>query len=642
MKPLDFSKFEKLKVSGSLPSPKGVALAIMRLTQKEDASMAELARIIKPDPAFVGRLIKAANSVNANPGRPVVSVQEALVVLGMPAVRNLALGFSLLSQYKQGACKEFDYANFWSASLACGIALQALTLRTRAAPAEEAFSVGLLARIGELALATLFAEEYSAVLQARMKDAQADLIALERERFAMHHRELSAAMLADWGLPKIYCDSVQGHEIPDAGVFPEDSREDALLQSLALSRLIADICMAETARRAAFLPRLFLLGARLAIGEAELKALCDDIVREWQEWASLLSVSVPAVPGFEALAQSRQPAPLAARTAAPTEEPPRLCVLVADEDAAHRAAVCAMLEQNGYATLAAANGQEALRAALEGEPHMLVVGRAMTVMSGTALIRSLRDTRRGRALYILQLAAPGDDDRLVEGLDSGADDFLAEPLNQRLLLARLRAGQRIVRMHRELERDREELRRFAADLAVSNRQLQEAALTDALTGVPNRRYAMDRIQQEWAAGSRSGRPLACMVIDLDQFKQVNDAHGHGAGDAYLTQVAGSLRGALRAQDVVCRTGGDEFLVICPDTSLQAALSCAERLRRAVEQNPVDLGSQRLTACMSIGVAVREAAMPDADTLIKRADEGAYLAKQQGRNRVATLQSATTP
>lgn len=147
--------------------------------------MAELARIIKSDPAFVGRLIKAANSVNANPGRPVVSVQEALVVLGMPAVRNLALGFSLLSQYKDGACKGFDYPHFWTASLACGIALQELTLRTRAAQAEEAFSVGLLARVGELALATLYPEDYSAVLRVASKTRQTDLAGLEAERFAM-------------------------------------------------------------------------------------------------------------------------------------------------------------------------------------------------------------------------------------------------------------------------------------------------------------------------------------------------------------------------------------------------------------------------------------------------------------------------
>jgi diguanylate cyclase (GGDEF)-like protein len=637
MIPMDLSKFEKLKASGNLPSPKGVALAIMRLTQKEDASMAELARIIKSDPAFVGRLIKAANSVNANPGRPVVSVQEALVVLGMPAVRNLALGFSLLSQYKQGACKGFDYPHFWTASLACGIALQELTLRTRAAQAEEAFSVGLLARVGELALATLYPEDYSAVLRVASKTRQSDLAGLETERFAMDHRDLTVAMLSDWGLPKIFCNIVHDHEQCDETAFARSSREYALVQSLALSRLIADICIADEAGRAAVMPRLFVLGARLSIENGDLIQLCDGVVAEWREWASILSVASPPLPSFDELASSTT-AETPAEAGAKAAGPPCLRVLVADAEQAIRASVRATLEQDGYQVVEAADGQEALRLALEVQPHVLVVARSLSQPDGLEVTRALRETRLGRGMYILMLTAHESGETLARGFEIGVDDYLAKPIEPRLLAARLRASRRIVHLHQEIEHDREELRRFAAELSISNRRLQEAALTDDLTGLPNRRHAMAHMEQEWAASSRSKRPLACMVIDLDQFKQVNDANGHDIGDAYLKQVAAAVRGAVRSQDVVCRTGGDEFLVICPDTPLQAALACAERIRRAVEQTPVKVGDQCLKACMSAGVAVREASMANADALIKRADEGVYLAKQQGGNRVASPQS----
>ena len=634
---MDISKFEKLKASGSLPSPKGVALAIMRLTQKEDASMAELSRIIKSDPAFVGRLIRAANSVNANPGRPVVSVQEALVVLGMPAVRNLALGFSLLSQYKSGACKGFGYETFWTASLACGIALQELTLRTRAAQAEEAFSVGLLARVGELALATLYAEEYAGVLRAASQGPQGGLARLECERFAMDHRELGAAMLADWGLPKIFCDVVRLHERCDEEPCRKGGRDYVLLQSLALSRLIAEICIAEESARAAIMPRLFELGGRLEIMDDDLLQLCEGVVRDWKEWASILNVAAPKAPSFDGLAKSlANPAPEGAEaTAAGT---PRLRVLLVDDERAIRLALRAVLEEGGYEVIEAGNGQEALRLALEKEPHILVTDRIMPAPDGLELTRALRGTQLGRGLYILMLATPGDDDKLAEGFEAGVDDYLPKPLDQRLLLARLKAGQRIVRLYREMERDREELNRFAAELAITNRRLQEAALTDVLTELPNRRHAMERIAQEWAASTRSTRPLACMVLDLDQFKQVNDANGHDVGDAYLKQVALTIRGAVRAQDVICRTGGDEFLVICPDTGLQSVQACAERIRRAVEQTQIMLNGQRMRAFVSIGVAVRDASMANADALIKRADEGAYKAKLQGRNRVVSLQS----
>ena len=223
------------------------------------------------------------------------------------------------------------------------------------------------------------------------------------------------------------------------------------------------------------------------------------------------------------------------------------------------------------------------------------------------------------------------DDRLVEAFEGGADDFMNKPLKPRVLAARLRAGQRVVKLQQEIERDREEIRRFAAELAVTNRRLQEAALTDALTGFPNRRYAMERVEQEWSSSSRNKRPLACMVVDVDEFKRINDTHGHDVGDAVLRQAASALKAGLRAQDVVSRIGGDEFLVICPDTSMEAAVACAERMRLFVESTLITAGTLQLRASVSIGVAVRDDGMTDADAMIKRADQGVYVAKGRGRN-----------
>ena len=633
MSPIDISRFEQLKAAGNLPSPKGVALAIMRLTQRDDASFGELARVVKSDPAFVGRLIKAANSVNANPGRPVVSVQDALVVLGMPAVRNLALGFSLLSQFKTGACKAFDYPGFWSGSLAVALALQALTLRTGAAPAEEAFSVGLLARVGELALATSFAEAYNELLVEAGAAADGSLVERERQRFALDHRELTAAMLTDWGLPAVFCEPVLHHEEADAAAFAADSRAYVLQQSLALARQLAEICLAADNARASLLPRLEALGRRLAIEPEELQPLCDRIVRQWTEWGALLSVAAQPLPRFEHLARAAAEAPATAVAGG------KLRLLVVEDETSLRLALMSLLQDAGYEVFGAGDGQEGLRMALDCLPHMMVVDWLMPHLDGIGLTRALRETRIGRSVYVLFLTSVDNEAGVIEALDAGADDFMAKPVNPRLLGARLRAGQRIVRMQQDMEHDREEIRRVAAELAIANRRLQEMALTDALTGFPNRRYAMERIQQEWAAAARSQRPLATMVIDLDEFKQVNDRHGHDVGDAYLRQTAQAIRTALRAQDVVCRTGGDEFLVISPDTDLPSALACAERIRQAVETTVVSAGTLRLAATMSVGVAVRDGTMLNAEALIKRADEGVYAAKQQGRNRVAAAHTS---
>jgi diguanylate cyclase (GGDEF)-like protein len=192
-------------------------------------------------------------------------------------------------------------------------------------------------------------------------------------------------------------------------------------------------------------------------------------------------------------------------------------------------------------------------------------------------------------------------------------------------------------LQQEIDRDREEIRRFAAELAVTNQRLQEAALTDVLTDLPNRRYAIERFQQEWQAANRSKRPMACMMIDVDNFKAINDTHGHDVGDSVLKQTAQAIKSGLRAQDVICRTGGDEFLVICPETDLAAAMLCGERVRKAVAEVRLSTGTLESKCSISVGVAARGMDTPDIDALIKRADEGAYLAKQQGRNCVATVQ-----
>jgi PleD family two-component response regulator len=128
----------------------------------------------------------------------------------------------------------------------------------------------------------------------------------------------------------------------------------------------------------------------------------------------------------------------------------------------------------------------------------------MPEMDGIALCKSLRATKPGQRIYLIILTALEDEDHLIEAFEAGVDDYIVKPLNERVIKARLRAGQRVIRLQEEIEREREEIRRYAAELAVTNRRLQEAALTDMLTALPNRRYGMDRMEQEWAAAKRSG------------------------------------------------------------------------------------------------------------------------------------------
>lgn len=189
-------------------------------------------------------------------------------------------------------------------------------------------------------------------------------------------------------------------------------------------------------------------------------------------------------------------------------------------------------------------------------------------------------------------------------------------------------NRQLVEMNRTLEA---KVAKRTLALSEANRNLEELALTDMLTGLPNRRHAMRRLAQLWEEAVDEKAPLSCMMIDADNFKHINDQFGHDAGDAVLCQLARRLSEAIRSDDVVCRLGGDEFLVICPATPLDGAMHLAEIVRTAVAELKVPTGSGTWHGSVSIGVATRTATMAAPDDLIKVADEGVYAAKRAGRN-----------
>lgn len=630
--PIDMKRFAQLRNAGELPSPRGVALAIIRLTQDSEVSLAELARVIKGDPAFVGRLVKTANGMVADGRRAIVSVQDALMVLGLPAVRSLALGFSLLSNYRKGVCKGFDYEQFWAGSLLMALAMQALAQRVRVIAPDEAFSLGLLARVGELALATLYPDAFSRLLGELQRDPGQLQAELEDRAFAMNHRELAAAMLTDWGIPDVLVQPVRFFEQPELAGFAEQSREEGLVQCLVLARAIARLSLVPEHEHGRLMAPMLRLSSRLGIARADFVALCERIGRAWGEWGKLLHMRTAGLPDFDRLAmQSEDAAAVKPAAAVEAEEALRALLMVGD------ASCCATLrEALAEETLDVFEAQDAgaaLERIVDLQPALLVVEWSA---EAARLVRSLRETRLGRTIQVLALV--GDDEQqLTAAHAAGVDDFLVQPLNRMAVTLRLRGCLRTLALRRELDQEREELRNFAAELAISNRRLHEAALTDPLTGLPNRRQATESMRVEWAGSVRHRRPLSVMVVDIDDFKSINDLYGHDVGDIALRHAAGLLRGALRLQDQICRTGGDEFLVLCPDTGLDAALLVAERVRLAVQKDDVDTGGPVVSLSASIGVAERVSGMEGVEALVRVADAGARQAKQRGRNRVVAPQ-----
>lgn len=174
------------------------------------------------------------------------------------------------------------------------------------------------------------------------------------------------------------------------------------------------------------------------------------------------------------------------------------------------------------------------------------------------------------------------------------------------------------------------------ELIDANRHFEELALTDVLTGLPNRRHAMGQLATLWQESLISNKSLLCMMIDADHFKEINDTYGHDAGDDVLCKLAKILQYAVRTDDLVSRLGGDEFFIICPDTSLDGGMQLAELIRKTVSELCVKTGSGSWHGSVSIGVATRTSQMDSFEALIKMADKGVYAAKQGGKNCVRTL------
>jgi hemerythrin len=175
------------------------------------------------------------------------------------------------------------------------------------------------------------------------------------------------------------------------------------------------------------------------------------------------------------------------------------------------------------------------------------------------------------------------------------------------------------------------------ELLKSNLQLEKIALTDVLTGLPNRRYCLQQLGLQWNESVENDTPLACLMIDADGFKYINDSYGHEAGDLVLKELSQELSYTIRSDDIVCRLGGDEFLIICPNTSHKGGMYVAEATRKIINELNVPAGEGEWHGSISVDVAVRSPEMGNKDDLIKVADEGVYLAKKVGKNCVKSIQ-----
>ncbi len=663
-------RFDELRLTGALPSPSAIGLRILEITQDDDYDQAELIQTVMADPALSGRIIQLANNAVNGSQERVETVREAALRLGSKTLRALALGFSLVDR-DEGNRGGLDHHTFWSRSLATAVATSTLSFERRIFAPAEAFTCGLLAGIGQLAFASLYPERYERFMGWDVCFHDARLAKLESCAFGVNHVEVASLMMEDWGFPKTSQQAILRSIEKPVGAMPEGSGSgsDGLTRILRAGRAIADVLTIDRDSGnelwvGAFF-RLEHVAKELNMSVAELHAVADQIVPAWQEWGQLLGVPsgqsvefARTAEDFARLGVTKPPVQPANEVASVncqdqskvTQEDPKslevaseaqVCeaqrVLLIDDEETMVRLLSHYLKKAGFEVESASSSKEGLRKAISWAPHIVVTDWMMPGMTGLELCKALRDTPIGQRMYVLLVTAHDDDAQILEAFDAGADDYIVKPFNPSILVARVRAGQRTVRMRQEVERAERVQQRQLADMGILTRKLEQAALTDVLTSLPNRRYGMKRLQQEWEGCQRTGNTLSVVMADIDFFKAINDEHGHDAGDAVLRECAEILRQNCRQGDILARLGGEEFIFIHLSTCMDEVIASTERLREAIEQAAVIHLGKSLQVTMSFGVAERLVQHDTIDDLMRAADRALYEAKETGRNKVVAHQ-----
>jgi diguanylate cyclase (GGDEF)-like protein len=500
---------ERLEKCSNLPSLPAVALQVLRLCQSEDLDLGQIAKVITNDPALSAKMLRLVNSPTYGLRQQVRTISHALALLGVNAVRTLALSFSLAADMRGKSQPGIDLKMYWKRSVLSAVAARELApVAGLTAVKEEAFLAALLQDIGRLALARVAPAIYTP-LSERAGGDHVVLEMLERGELGADHAEVGHWLTASWKLPAPLCFAIQhSHGLPaPEGTSPEVVR---LGRVVAVSGLLADIWVRDEAQDATVLAReqaQFLLG----LGPQQL------------------------------------------------------------------------------------------------DPVLAGIAGAMADVS---------------ALFEIDLGK-------AEQINAVLDEA-----QETLLMVSLGTSRQVATAHQAID-----------SLQAKTRALEEESQKDPLTGLANRARLESFLDTELKAVARSARSLSLVMIDVDHFKKVNDTYGHPAGDKVLVAVANGLKTRLRPRDLVARFGGEEFVLVLPETDAEGAMVVAERVRRAIESAVTPVGpGQPLRVTISLGCATSGGKAPfvGAADLLESADKALYAAKRSGRNRVVAFESMRAP
>jgi len=296
-----------------------------------------------------------------------------------------------------------------------------------------------------------------------------------------------------------------------------------------------------------------------------------------------------------------------------TKETKPLKVLIIEDHPDQRDLLAIVLQREGYQVVTAANGIEALEQLERESVQIILSDIMMPKMDGFELIKNIRSNPALKAIYVILITARIQEGDRVRGLDLGADDYITKPFSFSELLARVRVGSRVIKYQRHLEHQ---------------------TLTDALTGLFNRRALEEKFRDEFARAKRYNHALSVLILDIDNFKTVNDTYGHPGGDEVLVKIADILRAKTRQSDVSARFGGEEFVLVLPETDQENALQVATKIHEEIRSCKFGTADRPFALTVSIGISsTSDKTYSDWRQMLDTADQALYLAKNRGKDRV---------
>jgi diguanylate cyclase (GGDEF)-like protein len=297
-----------------------------------------------------------------------------------------------------------------------------------------------------------------------------------------------------------------------------------------------------------------------------------------------------------------------------------LTILVIEDHPDQRDLLAIVLQREGYRVITAANGVDGLAKLEQEQVQIALSDIMMPKMDGFELIKQIRSNPALKSIYFILITARIQEGDRVRGLDLGADDYITKPFSFSELLARVRVGSRLVQYQRHLEHQTQ---------------------VDSLTGLFNRRAFERKMEEEFERSKRYQHPLSLLILDIDNFKTINDTYGHHGGDTALVKISETLRAKTRQSDFPSRFGGEEFVLVLPDTDLDGALLVASKVHEEIRSCTFGTASRPFSLTVSIGLSSTCAkTYREWKEMLEDADQALYVAKNSGKDRIESCTSST--